>query len=73
MPDWIEKPAEYDDTKSLHENKQRSRGVLRCHCGAAVDLRGAMYGPDYAAECGKCKQLYNLTGQQLIPRDQWEE
>ena len=72
-PDWIERPAEYDDNKSLRENKQRSRGILRCHCGEPVDLQGAMHGPDYAAECDKCGQLYNLVGQQLRPRDQWEE
>jgi hypothetical protein len=73
MPDWIEPPAEYDHSKTLHENKQRSRGILRCHCGGHVDLYAAAHAPDYAAECPRCDALYNLSGQELLPKAQWEE
>jgi hypothetical protein len=71
-PEWVEKPAEYDHNKSLHENKKRSRGILRCHCGNNVDLHAAQFAPDYVAKCDQCGQLFNLVGQELIPRNQWE-
>lgn len=71
--DYVRKPAEYDNAKSLRENKQRDRGSVRCSCGAEVELEGAMHGPDYAAECDNCGALYNLVGQALRPKAQWEE
>lgn len=41
-------------------------GTLRCHCGREHHLaRG-----DSDCECG---QIYNACGQELKPRDQWEE
>lgn len=73
MADWIEKPAEYDHNKSLHENKQRSRGVVECRCGTGVNLRAAMQRPFYAAECPACGQLFNLSGQELRPVEEWED
>jgi Zn finger protein HypA/HybF involved in hydrogenase expression len=44
--------------------------VIRCHCGAAVILDR---DDGYGIACDKCGQLYNLGGQRLVPRDQWEE
>ena len=70
---FVREPAPYDDTKSLRENKQRDRGAVRCYCGCEVDLFDALHGPDYAAECPSCGALYNLTGQALEPRANWEE
>ena len=72
MADWIERPAEYEPSASLAENKRRPRGIVRCHCGSGVSLNNAMYPPDYAAACEKCGQLFNLSGQELRPRDEWE-
>lgn len=41
-------------------------GSVRCGCGAEHQLvRG-----DSACDCG---QLFNACGQELVPRDQWEE
>lgn len=73
MPTWIEKPEEYDHTKSLAANKCRDRGTVRCPCGDGVNLGNAVYGPRYAAQCDSCGQLFNLSGQELVPECQWEE
>lgn len=74
MPaEWITPPAEYDDSKSLYENKQRDRGTVKCNCGEGVSLNDAARGPNYSAQCQKCGQLFNLSGQQLAPKEQWEE
>lgn len=71
--DYVRQPAIYDDGKTLAENKLRDRGSVRCDCGAEVDLEGALYAPDYAAECDNCGSLFNLVGQALKPKSQWEE
>lgn len=38
-----------------------------CHCGDIVELGG------FTCECENCGRLYNWAGQELVPRDQWEE
>jgi len=74
MTEWIKSPDPYDNTKTLRENKTRDRGTIECNqCGSPVKLNAAMYPPDYCAQCDKCNCLYNLSGQELKPKDQWEE
>lgn len=67
MPAYIRAPAEYDHDKPLHVNRYRDRGSVRCNCGAEHDLGNG----DTA--CDDCGQWFNTVGQQLVPRDQWEE
>jgi len=40
--------------------------VGRCPCGASVSLRG------FTNTCG-CGRDYNMSGQELAPREQWGE
>lgn len=39
----------------------------RCSCGQMVELEG------FTNTCDRCGLLYNMSGQSLVPRDQWEE
>lgn len=39
-----------------------------CHCGAVVDLFDPLTN-----ECECCGRLYNGSGQELRPTDQWKE
>jgi hypothetical protein len=73
MPNWITRPEPYDHFKTLWENKQRQRGVLRCHCGTPVQMNWAVHAPDYTTQCDGCGQLYNLVGQELIPKNLWDQ
>lgn len=41
-----------------------------CHCGNEVDLYDEYYG---ACQCDECGQWYNLSGQELLPPEDWEE
>lgn len=41
-----------------------------CHCGNRVDLYDMYYG---ACQCDKCGQWYNLSGQELLPPEDWQE
>lgn len=41
-----------------------------CHCGNEVYLRDEYYG---ACMCDKCGQWYNLSGQELLPPEEWQE
>lgn len=67
MPAYIRKPADYDDSKTLEQNRWRDRGSVRCNCGKEHDLeRGD-------SNCDNCGQMFNCVGQQLKPMDQWEE
>ena len=52
-----------DDSYSYRQN-----AVGCCECGNTVEL----YDP-LTNECGKCGRLYNMSGQELAPRSQWEE
>lgn len=70
---YVRVPAPYSDALSSRENKLRDRGSVRCSCGDEVNLDGALYPPHYAASCDGCGQLFNLSGQELAPRAQWEE
>jgi hypothetical protein len=71
---FIIPPADYDDTKSKMWNRYRDRGTISCTaCGAPVNLSSAAHGPDYAAACPSCGSLYNLSGQGLRPKSEWEE
>ena len=40
--------------------------IIRCKCGNEVSLY------NNANECGHCMKLYNLFGQELLPRYMWE-
>jgi hypothetical protein len=70
---FIVPPTEWDDTKPKMWNRYRDRGTIRCTCGGEVNLSGAAHGPDYAASCPQCGALYNLSGQALRPKAEWEE
>ena len=41
-----------------------------CHCGNEVYLYDEYYG---ACQCDKCGQWYNLSGQELLPPEDWQE
>jgi hypothetical protein len=41
-----------------------------CHCGNTVYLHDEYYG---ACQCDKCGQWYNLSGQELLPPEDWQE
>ena len=41
-----------------------------CHCGERVYLFNEYMG---ACQCPKCRQWYNLFGQELLPPEDWEE
>lgn len=41
-----------------------------CHCGNEVYLYDEYYG---ACQCGECGQWYNLSGQELLPPEDWQE
>jgi hypothetical protein len=69
---WIIPPAPYDHDKSLAENRLRHRGTLRCSCGAEVTLATPnLAGSD--TDCTSCDAVFNLAGQELRPRREWEE
>lgn len=42
----------------------------KCKCGATVYLEGD-YG--HGIDCDGCERIYNMSGQELAPRSQWEE
>lgn len=41
-----------------------------CHYGNEVYLHDEYYG---ACQCDKCGQWYNLSGQELLPPEDWQE
>ena len=41
-----------------------------CHCGNEVYLHDEYYG---ACQCDECGQWYNLSGQELLPPEDWQE
>lgn len=41
-----------------------------CHCGNEVHLYDEYYG---ACRCEQCGQWYNLSGQELLPPEDWQE
>lgn len=45
----------------------RKPAVLQCVCGDTLDLTSN------TNECDRCQRLYNLSGQQLGPREHWGE
>lgn len=52
-----------------HEQTFRNPDHGTCHCGATVYLQNEYMG---ACQCERCGQWYNLSGQELLPPDQWE-
>ena len=54
----------------VRENEVWHPKVIRCHCGDSLRLE---YPDGYGAISCCCGQLYNLSGQRLRPRSQWEE
>jgi hypothetical protein len=42
-------------------------GLLRCNCGATID----MGGPGDDVDCDACGRTFNSGGQELAPREQW--
>lgn len=43
----------------------------RCQCGNTVVLDGDYHGE--GIDCDRCGRIYNLVGQELAPRAQWED
>lgn len=66
MPNWIRQPAPYDHEKTLHQNRFRDSGSVRCSCGKEHDLERR------DSCCTKCVQMFNPFGQQLAPPEQWD-
>lgn len=50
-------------------NRYTEPAVGRCHCGREVYLDGD-YGHGIDCECGR---IFNMSGQELAPRSQWED
>lgn len=44
--------------------------INKCKCGYEFDLYSQYMG---ACECPACGQWYNLSGQELLPPDQWDK
>lgn len=42
--------------------------VCKCECGAEVELHDS-----WSNDCHKCGREYNMSGQELAPRNQWGE
>lgn len=42
--------------------------IIRCDCGCEIEFDGG-----HDEECPKCRKEYNAFGQELAPREQWEE
>ena len=53
---------------NTHTYREHAHGT--CHCGNEVYLYDEYYG---ACQCGQCGQWYNLSGQELLPPDEWQE
>ena len=64
----FEKPLVYDGiVPHVHSGWNPAEG--ECECGEIVYLEGD-YGEGIPGDCGR---LYNLSGQELAPREQWGE
>lgn len=48
-------------------NRWKEPAVLRCDCGAEVELWDALTN-----SCEQCDRNYNMSGQKLAPVEQWE-
>ena len=48
---------------------ENQSAIGECYCGAEVELRGDSEGLCYC-HCGAC---YNVAGQSIRPRSEWEE
>jgi hypothetical protein len=48
--------------------KEDAHGI--CYCGNLVYLYDEYYG---ACQCDQCGQWYNLSGQELLPPEEWQE
>ena len=53
-----------------HINSWVENAIGLCNCGQEVELWDSYCS---ACECEKCGQWYNLSGQMLVPPEQWEE
>lgn len=40
--------------------------IAQCVCGSEIELDAD------PSECPRCKRLYNMSGQELMPRQFWE-
>jgi hypothetical protein len=62
--------GEYDvvaDGVVCYTHRWTSPTVIRCTCGAEVELYG------FTNTCHVCEADYNMSGQRLAPRSQWGE
>lgn len=50
-----------------YTNRYTIAAVLKCDCGAKVQLDG------FTNTCDRCRADYNMSGQRLAPRSQWGE
>src|SRR5262245_6611407 len=62
-------PEEFDPPHiRTWTNTYRQPAVLLCDCGTEVEL----YNP-LTNSCSGCSLEYNMSGQRLAPRSQWED
>ena len=64
-----ERYARYN-TVVRKENRYVEDASGVCYCGNHVRLHDQYMG---ACECERCGQWYNLSGQELVPPERWEE
>lgn len=68
----LETPERFVRSNRVIKTERRVRNNARgtCACGNIVELFDMYLG---ACQCEKCGQWYNLSGQMLVPPEQWEE
>ncbi len=71
--EWcLKHPERFERFNKVVARKWRIREDAHgiCHCGNIVYLRDEYYG---ACQCTECGQWYNLSGQELLPPEDWQE
>lgn len=63
MSEWISRPKHDEETGRLVD-----AGSVRCRCGSRHEL--SMYND---SDCRNCGTEFNSFGQELAPREQWQE
>lgn len=68
----LERPDKFVRFNKVVKNERRVRenAYGTCACGNKVELYDEYYG---ACQCEKCGQWYNLSGQELLPPEDWQE
>jgi len=64
-------PEEYKDVGvKPHIEKYWENTTILCKCGNELELRNELHG---ACRCPNCGKWYNMSGQELLPPDEWIE